>query len=537
MTELRTTVLLGAGASRDAGLPLTEALAQELVKEMDDELAKRDEWRRPAFEPLVQALRFVYGAMVGHATELGESPLKAVNVERLISAVRLLRDRRTHEAAPFVAGWKASIEEVDEHPISIADRTFARHFVYGEQGMRTDGVVADIATIARNATAPGDGTTFHSLETELLTRTCRLLGRPQTVDYLRPLIEFAREQPGGLDITTLNYDTTIEMAAKKFGISADTGIDRWVPGRPLQFHTRSQHINLLKVHGSVDWRRGFRDDREANSPDPFKAPDYLSGIDPFRNDDPVMVLGDREKLETDGPTLELMRAFEAALARAAHLVVIGYSFSDRHINTVVQNWIRHDEKRTITILDPGWVAAAPGWERRLFPRQLREALQASAATPLNLASGRVLAVRETAADGLERALHERALPHLVLELTIRVCLDEQPFLHITNHGYDLEHLEITASRPQNNAPYQTIGNLRLDAASEGHHTIRIPSLLHGGSLDVLFDQIPEGAGYGHLHLQAFTWCRQISEHFTIPLRTEVVDRAEAPPIPQPPTVD
>jgi hypothetical protein len=51
--------------------------------------------------------------------------LKAVNVERLISAVRLLRDSANHEAAPFVAAWKQPIEEFDTHPVQVDDSDIA----------------------------------------------------------------------------------------------------------------------------------------------------------------------------------------------------------------------------------------------------------------------------------------------------------------------------------------------------------------------------------------------------------------------------
>lgn len=76
----RITLLLGAGASVDAGLPLTVQLAERVLHEANSDSGRN--W--------VRALNFVYGSMVGYQSEDGSNPLQAVNIERLISAIRLL---------------------------------------------------------------------------------------------------------------------------------------------------------------------------------------------------------------------------------------------------------------------------------------------------------------------------------------------------------------------------------------------------------------------------------------------------------------
>lgn len=241
----RTAVLLGAGASRDAELPLTEHLAEQLVASFDRELKTMNRWARQDQEPVVRALHIVYGAMVSHATEQGHSPLSAVNVERLVSAVRLLRDRRTHEAAPFIAAWKAAIEDVDDHPLPISDSDLGQHVGFKHDlRFEVNGLARDIATIAKATMAPGDGATFARLEDELLRRICELLSAPKSVAYLHPLIRFAERQPGGLDITKLNYDLTIELAAAECGVPVDSGLSRWQPGTPMTFENVDGRINL-----------------------------------------------------------------------------------------------------------------------------------------------------------------------------------------------------------------------------------------------------------------------------------------------------
>lgn len=139
----RTIALLGAGASADAGLPLTNQLARLLV-------AKSNEDRSIA-RPTIRALNFVYGEMVGHQADDGGNPLQAVNIEKLISAVRLLRSRQDHEVMPFVASWKAGAlgfgnATAPRHLGSDLVRAIAREMV--REGTATADLVSAVSRIA-----------------------------------------------------------------------------------------------------------------------------------------------------------------------------------------------------------------------------------------------------------------------------------------------------------------------------------------------------------------------------------------------------
>ncbi|MFE7846773.1 SIR2 family protein [Microbacterium sp. NPDC057407] len=513
----RTAVLLGAGASRDAGLPLTERLAELLVSSFDEELATADQYQRGEQLPVVRALHVVYGAMVSHATEQGSSPLAAVNVERLVSAVRLLRDRRSHEAAPFVSAWRASIEEVDDHPLPLRDTEL--HIGFDRDlRLRLDGLTQDIATVARAVVAAGDGSTFRDLEDQLLRRICGLLDSPEDVSYFQPLLDLARVQPGGLDITTLNYDRTVEIAAAAQAVPVDIGLDRWVPGQPLEFAPTDGQINLIKPHGSIDWVRlsGTSHERIEGHPlvrHRYRAHTKPSPVASYRTSDtPLIVIGDREKLETDGPTLPLMRAFEESLTRAGRLVVVGYSFGDEHVNTVVRNWLVADATRTIVILDPGW--SEP--QRRIIGPDseltLREALAFTAGLSLERAPGRVLVVRKGAREGLAEALASAPLGQTAEVLEIRTVLDVPSHLRVTNNGYDIEQLRISAPRMTNSAAYQSVGGLRLDPATSGGQEVTVESLPHGSSVSVYFDHLPEGEGVARVQFAGRTWAYDL--HFS-----------------------
>jgi len=343
---MRTGILLGAGSSFDAGLPLTNQLAEMLMSQIGDDL-------RGVSDDVRGALNFVYGAMIGHASDQGENPLAAVNVEKLFSAVRLLQKRHTHEAAAFVERWKPAIARFDSSGSRRNDSDLM-HIIDDALGRGASGsrLVEMIREIALAGISPGDGSVFKKLDDELMSRTCRILADIKTVDYLQPIIRLAQKQDGGVDIATLNYDLTIEMAAANSGVALSIGIEAWRPGSEIGLEDTAEHINLLKLHGSIDWaRQPVPEDpayRKLHSYDIRRLPAGTT------NRSPVMVIGDREKLETDGPTLPLLAAFEKMLRRTDRLVVVGYSFADEHINRLVRGWLNAEPHRHIVVLDPGW---------------------------------------------------------------------------------------------------------------------------------------------------------------------------------------
>lgn len=70
--EERVAVLLGAGASADAGLPLTTALAEMIVRDVNASARLAG----GALPNSVRALNFVYGSTVGYQAEDGSDPSK-----------------------------------------------------------------------------------------------------------------------------------------------------------------------------------------------------------------------------------------------------------------------------------------------------------------------------------------------------------------------------------------------------------------------------------------------------------------------------
>lgn len=330
MAGERVTVLLGAGASADAGLLLTSGLAGAIVERAN----KSDSVLKPDW---VRALNAVYAGMIGHLGARGNNPLSAVNIETLVSAVRLLQARNDHEVAPFVASWVPSLNNFDssELPTRAGEKLLSAvgKTLVGEHHFADNDVTAAVAEIARAAVQPNLEQPFRDAEAFVLSSLVDLLGDHRDVSYFTPLLDLARTQAGGLDVITLNYDLTVETAAANAGVPINRGVENATPSEPLLFPTADGTLNLMKLHGSLDWRASISEPGMHSQISPRKiqvtAPQAMA--DRYHEDLPWIVVGDREKLATDGPTLALNFAARTALNRATHLTIVGYSFGDAHI--------------------------------------------------------------------------------------------------------------------------------------------------------------------------------------------------------------
>lgn len=500
---MRTMVLLGAGASKDAGLPLTNDFADLLLEEMSHDYKST---------PELAALNFVYGAMVNARSERGENPRAAVNVETMISAIRLLAHRDEHEAAPFITSWKSPVSafgypagarlggpaqyrsgagRVDVNTLKQAfNKAHDLRFADAQPLLN---VMRSIAQEAAGRT--DNGSLYVAIERALLERVRRILNAPRSVEYLAPLIGLAREQPGGLDIATLNYDRTVELAADAGGVPVAIGIDRWRHGQDMRFRAKDGVINLMKIHGSIDWKRVPVARRQSGRALPatqiVRTDEFTAG------DVPAIVIGDREKLASGGPILALLHAFQHTLRRADRLVVVGYGFADEHVNSVIKDWLTKDQ-RTMTVLDPAWPALPQGliWGEDPFAGDLRRQLtwNLGVVTPGggDVVPPRLKVIRAGAADGLAQAL--TATPALEPVPRFEVVGEEVPddpnvvLVAVTNLGSDLTKVSFTATL-NGGVDDAAATELRVrDATATPDHwqksAMHLPALMRGQQVDV-----------------------------------------------------
>jgi hypothetical protein len=157
--------------------------------------------------------------------------------------------------------------------------------------------------------------------------------KQENVRYLTPFVLQGLQDT--LTVATLNYDNTIELACEAVGVPCTIGLENWA--QQGEFRKPPHGIELLKLHGSVDW---------SWIPDPAAAPGIpisygLVQQVPLgeRRTPPVLIFGGGNKLTTTGPFLDLLKAFQRRLEEKDVLLVIGYSFRDMHINEIIIRWI------------------------------------------------------------------------------------------------------------------------------------------------------------------------------------------------------
>jgi SIR2-like domain len=96
------------------------------------------------------------------------------------------------------------------------------------------------------------------------------------------------------------------------------------------------------LHGSINWRS------EGTTVTRYGADQYRDATG-----EPLLVFGAQNKLREDEPFLDLMWQCRTELDASDHLIVIGYSFRDVHINAFLESWLRRRESAQVTIVVHG----------------------------------------------------------------------------------------------------------------------------------------------------------------------------------------
>lgn len=176
-------------------------------------------------------------------------------------------------------------------------------------------------------------------------------------EFYQKIAQRSRENP--INIFTTNYDLFNEMALDNLGFPYNNGFTGTYRRKfnPLSYHYMyvenlnlhdamwqkvSNFFNLVKIHGSISWVREGEKIIEKN-------------YDDIKSEETVMIyptpLKDRSTLMV--PYSDLFRMMENQLAlRNSLLIVIGYSFSDDHINRVIFNGFQSPSFRLVVFGDP-----------------------------------------------------------------------------------------------------------------------------------------------------------------------------------------
>lgn len=306
-------ILLGAGASRDAGIPTAYEMSIRISEQITQFAAPYGD--TGIFSELKRFAFFVAGGMLLRQGSMGADPFYGVNVEELFQALQMLRDKNSLVISGLIT-WHPEIEALWRRKSATSTSSYELFF-------------GDLERLFAHA---------------LINLTH--ISDPATVSYLEPLRRPLAHQ-NKLVVATLNYDRSFEMMA-------DANSQPYIPVINDFTVLQNQGLFLLKVHGSIDWQTEYTNP-DASAPISLQTIRQATAAEMGQPGySPGIIFGAGNKLTAQGPYLDLLRAFQQELAAATRLTVVGYSFADEHINEFIGRWINSDVSHMLTIVDPGF---------------------------------------------------------------------------------------------------------------------------------------------------------------------------------------
>lgn len=289
-------LLLGAGASVEAGIPDSQAMIGELEKLLSDD----SEWRE--FAGLYRYIKSAVYYADGLEGLFGDNV--PFNIERLVNVLSELHKRERHTLYPFVGAWNPKL-------LDVAGDQF------------------------------GQVQAFRSKIIDILRRRWVALGRREDAAYYKGLLRFQREYGYPLRVFSLNYDLCVERTCRRDEIQMGFADRRWDWRLFDETSEDSLPIYLYKLHGSTDWEVV-----EGGSVTWSDSPSKIA------DDDVALIFASEYKLRYVDPFL--FCAYELrkwTLDTARLIVTVGYGFGDQHINGILRQALQQEPKRRLLVVE------------------------------------------------------------------------------------------------------------------------------------------------------------------------------------------
>ena len=188
--------------------------------------------------------------------------------------------------------------------------------------------------------------------------------KPTNFSYLKFLKEIYQDPKiERISIFSLNHDLVIEEYFKTISIPFIDGF-----GKPINevrywdynLYKNSEKLSLAKLHGSINW---FKFSRKEYSPYEIGIPlhwDFWRTKDPdgvYQNPihgRPMLLVGTFNKIlqYTYDIYFLLYYLFYSNLNETNTVIISGYSFGDKGINTRLSEWIYSNKERKIIVVHP-----------------------------------------------------------------------------------------------------------------------------------------------------------------------------------------
>lgn len=292
-------LLLGAGASVEAGIPDSNDMVREIENIVSGEAS---EWSR--FKDLYRYIKSSVLYADGLEGIFGNNV--PFNIERLVNVLDELRKKERHTLYPFVGAWNPKL-------LDVAGNEFENVHE------------------------------FRSAIIHILRNKWIALPKREKASYYWGLLRFQNEYEYPLRVFSLNYDLCIEETC---GLK---NVQRGFSGREWDWRlfdeTSDDPVPLLlyKLHGSTDWH--------FTSNDRVTYSDSTSSI---TDEDVALIFGTSYKLQYVDPFLFLAYELRRWTLDAARVIVcVGYGFSDDHINGILRQALRQNgERKLLAVTGP-----------------------------------------------------------------------------------------------------------------------------------------------------------------------------------------
>jgi len=342
---MRLLFLLGSGISRPAGMSTTERLTEQVLSGEN-------------------AMKYAGGYVVGEGPPA--NAWDAVD-PHVLALTRELHERAQRFYAKYGDPRAANYEDIAFLADQIAS---SLEFEYENPGL--DPFVVELAGRLTSGDERELEHRASAVRDYITGSIASLLRRPPgSLEHLKLIADAAGDSNvDELNIATLNHDTVLEQALAHFAVAFSDGFgDRISDVSSAWTNAFPGPVRLLKLHGSVNW---FRIDWRGRQTTIRTAGDEWHLKDDQGNrlgspagTGPQLLAGTFNKiLSYPSPVyLEQHARYRAALDDADAVVVSGYSFGDKAINTQLAGFLRDGSSRPFVVIhaDPkGVIAGARG---------------------------------------------------------------------------------------------------------------------------------------------------------------------------------
>ena len=353
MRKAPVSLLLGSGTSIPAQLPSVEALTQRVLSGEGVWKNSDDNYYLHADEQPAELRRRHYVAtVIDFLQQLraqcdtyyqSASPARRMNYEDLFYLAKQISDSESGEVdnpavGPLVETLRSKFEDTGNTNEDAFDNGWT------------------LFRLSREA------------EKYVLCVVWQLLVRdPGNLNHLDCVIDLIKStEAREVHSFTLNHDTVLERALSAASIQFNDGFGESIEGvrywEPTYFERPSLRVDLLKVHGSINWF-SFPPNEMAPGIESIGIPeswDFWHTSSPTgqlqwpREGTPEILLGTFNKMlaYTSRVYADIYFHFRRFLSGSTRLVISGYGFGDKAINTQIIEWLHLSPDRQILLIDP-----------------------------------------------------------------------------------------------------------------------------------------------------------------------------------------